>query len=46
MKNGQMLLENLSCISKIVKISEMLKNYTLVGLGKNFGGSVKNFVDS
>ena len=43
MINGQMLLENLSWIDKIMKISEMLKNYMLVGLGKNFGRSVKNF---
>ena len=43
MINGQMLLENPSWIDKIVKISEMLKNYMLVGLGKNFGRSVKNF---
>ena len=43
MKNGQMLLE-MSWIDKIVKISEMLlKNYMLVGLGKNFGRFVKNF---
>ena len=37
MKNGQMLLENLSWTGKIVKIFEMLKNSVLVGLGKNFG---------
>ena len=43
MINGQMLLENLIWIDKIVKISEMLKNYMLVGLGKNFARSVKNF---
>ena len=43
MINGQMLLENPSWIDKIVKISEMLKNYMLVGLGKNFGRSVINF---
>ena len=44
MKNGQMLFENLNWIGKIVKIYEMLlKNYILVGLGKIFGKSVKNF---
>ena len=37
MKNGQMLLENLSWTGKIVKISEMLKNSILVGHGKKFG---------
>ena len=37
-------LENLSWIDKIAKIYEMLlKNYILVGLGKIFGRSVKNF---
>ena len=45
MKNGQMLLKHLSWIGKIVKIYEMLlkKIAFLVGLGKFFGRSVKNF---
>ena len=45
MKNGQVLLKHLSWIGKIVKIYEMLlKKITfLVGLGKIFGRSVKNF---
>ena len=45
MKNGQMLLKHLSWIGKIVKIYEMLpKKITfLVGQGKIFGRSVKNF---
>ena len=45
MKNGQMLLKHLSWIGKIVQIYEMLlKKITfLVGLGKIFGRSVKNF---
>ena len=44
-KIGQMLLKHLSWVGKIVKIYEMLlKIFTfLVGLGKIFGRSVKNF---
>ena len=42
--NIQMLLKHLSWIRKIIKIYEMLlKNTFLVGLGKIFGRSVKNF---
>ena len=44
-KNDQMLFENLCCISKVEKISEMLlKNYILVGLEKKLVGPRKFLV--